>query len=120
MSTTQKNENTIKYKNHFWNYNTGPATPFETQNYILIQVAESYYRNGFSILEHKQYCDIEITHALTSGLFCATGAAEEPVDKQHFYLSLKNDNHRLFSRCSCRFQTLAIDVKDGPCLPLLN
>lgn len=120
MNTTQKNEQTTIYKSHFWNYNTGPAAPYETQNYTLVQVAESYYRNNFSIPEHKQCCDIEITHALTNGLFCAADDVEEPVDKQHFYLSLRNDNHRLYSRCSCRFQTLAIDVKDGPCLPLLR
>ena len=115
MNTTHKKANEITISNHFWDCSEGlPAAPVETQNYIIIQVAESYYKNHFSTPAHLQSCDLEITYALTNGLTCATDDLAEAVDKNECYLSFRNDCHELSSRRGCRFQTLAINFKDGP------
>lgn len=116
MNTTHKKPNEITISNHFWDCSAGlPTAPVETQNYIIIQVAESYYKSHFSTPDHLQSCDLEITYALTNGLTCATDDLAETVDKNECYLSFKNDCHELSSRRGCRFQTLAINFKDGPC-----
>lgn len=115
MNTTHKKTNEITISNHFWDCSAGlPTAPVETQNYIIIQVAESYYKNHFSTPGHLQSCDLELTYALTNGLICATDDLAETVDKNECYLSFKNDCHELSSRRGCRFQTLAINFKDGP------
>lgn len=116
MNTTHKKTNEITISNHFWDCSAGlPTAPVETQNYIIIQVAESYYKNHFSTPSHLQSCDLELTYALTNGLICATDEQTEAVDKNDCYLSFRNDCHELSSRRGCRFQTLAINFKDGPC-----
>ena len=69
MNTIRKKANTITISNHFWDCSAGlPTAPVETQNYIIIQVAESYYKNHFSTPGHLQSCDLELTYALTNGL----------------------------------------------------
>jgi len=116
MNTIRKKANTITISNHFWDCSAGlPTAPVETQNYIIIQVAESYYKSHFCTENHLQCCDLEITYALTNGLTCATDDLAETVDKNECYLSFRNDCHELSSRRGCRFQTLAINFKDGPC-----
>ena len=115
MNTTHKKTNEITISNHFWDCSAGlPTAPVETQNYIIIQVAESYYKNHFSTPSHLQSCDLELTYALTNGLICATDEQTEAVDKNECYLSFRNDCHELSSRRGCRFQTLAINFKNGP------
>lgn len=121
MSTTNKTPNTIKISNHFWDNSSGlPKSPVKTQNYTIIQVAESYYRNHFVTEGHLQCCDLEITYAMTNGLICSTDGVAEIVDKSQFYLSFKDDCHDLSSNHGCRFQTLAIDFNDGPCRDMLD
>lgn len=112
MNTIHKKANTITIWNHFWDCSAGlPTAPVETQNYIIIQVAESYYKSHFCTENHLQCCDLEITYALTNGLTCATDDLTETVDKNECYLSFRNDCHELSSRRGCRFQTLAINFK---------
>ena len=72
-------------------------------------------QSHFCTQNHLQSCDLELTYALTNGLVCATDNLAETVDKNECYLSFKNDCHELSSRRGCRFQTLAINFKDGPC-----
>lgn len=114
MNNIYKNEDSLIFQNAFFDFNTGNLiSPIKTQNYTVVQVAESFYRNKFMIEGHKQYCDLELTFPLTNGLICATNSKEEKVNKGEVYISFKGDYHTLWGRQSCRFQTLAINFNDG-------
>ncbi len=114
MNNIYKNEDSLIFQNAFFDFNTGKLiSPISTQNYTVVQVAESFYRNKFMIERHKQYCDLELTFPLTNGLICATNSKEEKVNKGEVYISFKGDYHTIWSRQSCRFQTLAINFNDG-------
>jgi len=121
MNAMNKTPDIPQLYNHFWNYTAGlPTAPVETQNYMILQVTESYYKNGFHTQNHLQCCDLEITYGLTNGLSCGADGTMETVDKSDIYLSFKGESHELTSSRSCRFQNLAIDFKDGPCSGMLE
>lgn len=114
MSNIYRNEDSLIFQNAFYDFSTGKLiSPVKTQNYTVVQVTESFYRNKFIIERHKQYCDIEITFPLTNGLVCATNGKEQKVNKNEAYISFKGDYHKLSSRQGCRFQTLAINFQNG-------
>lgn len=121
MKNIYKDENSIIFQNRFYDLSSGLLlSPIETQNYVIVQVAESYYGRSCSIDDHLQYCDLEITFPLTGGLNCSTHMVFEKLGKHEIYLSFQEDIHGLLIRKSCRFQTLAINFKAGPCHPLLD
>lgn len=121
METIYKNDDILIFQNRFYDLDTGLLrSPVETKQYIIVQVAESYYGNRFQIEEHQQYCDLEITFPLTNGLSCAVNGVWEKVPKNESYLSFQGDIHALFSRKNCRFQTIAVNMKDGPGRMLLQ
>lgn len=116
-----KNPDQRIFQNRFYDPETETLTgPIETQNYILVQVAESYYTHGFSIDDHRQICDLELTFSLMNGLLCSANGQVERVDKNGLHLCFRGETHGLTCKKSARFQTLAINFKDGPCLPLLQ
>ena len=94
-------------------------SPIETQNYTIIQVAESRYNQAFSIKKHRQLCDLEITFSHLNGLLSYTGDKSDRVDKDHAHVMFKGETHAVEGRRS-HFQTLAINFKAGPCLALLD
>ena len=115
-----KNHDQRIFQNRFFDFETKePLSPIETQNYTILQVAESNYTHGFSIENHRQFCDLELTFSYTGGLQCGANDVYETVDKYGLYLSFKGESHALKCRRRTRFQTLAINVKDGPCTTLL-
>ena len=121
MKNIYKSGNSLFFRNDFCNWETGELlSPIETQNYFIVQVTECYYNNSFIIKEHKQYCDLEITFPTTNGLSCSTNGKYEHVNKNEPYLSFRNENHEVASRNGCRFQTIAINFKDGPCFALFE
>lgn len=121
MGNIYKSSGFLIFKNEFCNWQTGELlSPIETQNYFVIQVTESYYNNNFVIKEHHQYCDLEITFPTTNSMFCTTDGVTQQVNKYETYLSFRDEQHEVGSRSGCRFQTLAINFKEGPCLPLLK
>ena len=121
MKKIYKTSNSLLFKNDFVDWITGELlAPIETQNYFIVQVAESYDNNNCSIKEHTQYCDLEITFPTTNGLFCATSGVYEQVSKHEVYLSFRGEAHDVLSRTGCRFQTIAINFKEGPCFTLLH
>lgn len=116
----QNNDRRI-FQNRFYDFETKALlSPIETQNYTIIQVAESYYTHDFFIDNHQQFCDLELTFSYINGLLCAANEVWETVDKHGLHLAFRGEIHALKSRRSARFQTLAINFKDGPCLPLLR
>lgn len=106
--------NSIVFQNAYFDFNSGEVlSPIQTENYFIMQVADSYYLNEFNISTHKQHFDLEITFAVTNGLFCKTDDKTEKLEKGNCYLSFKGENHSLFSKNGARFQTLAFNVKDA-------
>ena len=115
-----KNHDQRVFQNRFFDFETKELlSPIETQNYTILQVAESTYTHGFSIENHRQFCDLELTFSYTGGLQCRADDVWETVDKYGLYLSFKGENHALNCKKRARFQTLAVNIKDGPCMPLL-
>lgn len=113
MKTVDKSSESIVFQNRFYETATGELiSPIETQNYTIVQVTESYYNSGFSIGGHLQYCDLEITYALSDELYCSAEGVKEKLSKREAYLSFKGENHALWAAKSCRFQTLAINFKE--------
>lgn len=116
-----KNHDRRIFQNRFYDFESGTLlSPVETQNYTVIQVADSYYTHGFSIEDHRQVSDLELTFSHMNGLRCSADGKFETVDKHGVYLSFKGERHALNCRRRCRFQTLAINFKDGACLALLQ
>lgn len=115
-----KNNDRRIFQNRFYDFATKALlSPVETQNYTIIQVTESYYSNEFFIKSHQQFCDLELTFSHINGLMCAVNGGWETVDKHGLHLAFNGEDHALKSRRSARFQTLAINFKNGSCLPLL-
>ena len=112
MKRFYKDNHSIIFQNDFCNWSTGELlSPIETQNYFIVQVTESYYNNSFIITPHKQYCDLEITFPTTNGLFCGTGKDLIQLNKYESYLSFRDEQHQIYSKNGCRFQTLAVNFK---------
>lgn len=121
MKNIHKSQDALIFQNKFYDSATGQLlSPIELQNYTIIQVTESNYLKSFTIEPHFQYCDLEITLPLTNGLVCQANGIDAQVNKHALFMCFSGDTHMLYSRRSCRFQTLAINVKPGPCRPILE
>ncbi len=113
-----KNKTLSSYVVHkdYINFSTGELlSPIKTQNYFLVQVADSYYVHGGKIKDHRQFCDVEITQVTHNKIRSATNGINCTVNKSDCYLSLNDDLHNISHDGNCRFQTLAFNVKtDSP------
>lgn len=110
------------FQNIFFDMENGALmTPVQTQNYIVIQVADSYYLSDFEIKNHRQYCDLEVTFVTFGNLVCVTDGIAEKMKKDDAYISFSGDRHALFSKSRARFLTLAINIKpDTPAGDILT
>lgn len=109
------------FQNRFYDFKTNQLlSPVETQNYTVIQVAESHYNHGFVTEDHRQICHLELTFSLMNGLMCSADGEMEKLEKHGVYLSFQGERHSLKSRKSASFWTLAINFKEGPCGRLLR
>lgn len=121
MKKIQRNENSIILTNELQDFKTGRLLSIaETQNFVIIQVADSFFGGGFVTPAHTQECDLEITYSLTNRLFCSTDGIKQKIEKNEAYLSYKGDIHELSGTKGCRFKTLAINIKEGQCTKLFN
>lgn len=115
MKKIYRNKDSIVFANELQDFESGRYLPIaETQNFVIIQVADSYFGNSFLTPDHRQECDLEITYSLTNRLFCSTDGVEQKVGRNEAYLSYRGDVHGLSSVRGCRFKTLAFDIKEGP------
>lgn len=106
--------NELIFQNRFYDIKSGePIQAVKTQNYTVFQVADSFYQSYFSIDEHQQPCDFEITQVLHGSIVCKTENRPLRMEKGEGYVSLKSDIHSLYAKNSCRFQTLAISVDEN-------
>lgn len=113
MKKIFRNESSVIFKDEFLDFETGALlSPVETKNYTILQVADSFYGSRFCIPNHLQHCDLELTLSLGNGLSCAKNDKWQKLNKYDIYLSFRGDMHSLKSNIGCRFQTLAINLKE--------
>ncbi len=116
MKTKFADGKSVVFKNDFLDYISGQLlSPIETQNYLLLQSADSYFLNDFICKEHTQYCDLELTFVVYGSLLSYTNGDFEKVEKGEVYLSFRGEKHIVTSKDGARFQTLAIDLKNESC-----
>lgn len=112
MKHTIRNRYSVIFKDEFWNYRTGALlSPVETQSYTIIQVADSYFVGPFTVAEHVQHCDLEITFSLSNGLCTSTNGSAHMRNRYDIDLSYKDETHALQSKKGGRYQTIAINFK---------
>ena len=95
-------------------------THIKTQNYVILQVAESYFNNSFHFKQHLQHCDLELTYPLTNGMICIIDGKTERLNRHDIHISFRDENHELSSSRKCRYQTLALNFKAGSCFSMLE
>ena len=118
MAEIIKDKRFLIMQNAFVDWATGALlSPVETEHYTIVQVAESYFIGGFDPHAHRQLCDLEITQVLTGAVTSSADGREERTEKNGAYISLRGEEHWLYSKSSCRFLTLAINFKE-PMQPL--
>ncbi len=122
MRYKKSTENLIVFQNKFYDEVSGtPTAPVVTQNYEIVQGADSYYLSTFEINAHKQYCDFEITFCLSNKMQVSTDQISEILSKNDCYLSFSGDIHTLNSPSVTRFLTYAFNVKkDSPIFELFQ
>lgn len=122
MKYSNITEKLIVFQNKFYQDDSGKVTdPIVTQNYQIIQVADSYYLSAFNIDEHYQFCDIEITYVLYNSLLCFSEGVWAPIAQNEAYISLRGEKHALGSDGKCRFITIAFNInEESPCRALMN
>lgn len=112
MARIYKDKRSLIVQNAFLDFSTGELlSPIETAGYTVVQVAESYFIGGFSMHEHRQHCDLEITLPITGSLVSSADGRAERVPKNHVYVSFGGEMHGLAAGSSCRFLTLALNAK---------
>ena len=113
MAKIYKDKRSLIVQNAFLDFQTGELrSPIETAGYTVVQVAESYFIGGFSMHEHRQHCDLEITLPITGSLVSSADGKAERVPKNHVYVSFGGEMHGLSAGSSCRFLTLALNAKE--------
>ena len=114
MARIYKDKRCLIVQNTFVDWKTGELlSPIETADYTIVQVAESSFIGGFETGKHTQLCDLELTIPLIGALTCFADEESERVEKNGVYLSFKGEKHRLYSKSSCRFLTLAVNFKSS-------
>lgn len=112
MKTKFTDGKSVLFRNDFLDYSSGQLlSPIETQNYYLLQSADSYYLNDCNVGTHTQYCDLELTYVLYGSLRSFANNNVEKVEKGEVYLSFRDEQHLVESKTAVRFQTLAINFK---------
>ena len=114
MPSVYKDKRCLIVQNAFLDFQSGDLlSPVETEHYTIVQVAESYFIGGLEPHAHRQLCDLEITLVLTGAVISSADEREERVEKNGAYISFRDEEHRLYSKSSCRFLTLAINFKEA-------
>ena len=114
MARIHRDKRSLIVDSTFVNWKTGElVSPVETDDYTVIQVAESCFIGGFETGAHRQLCDLEMTLVLTGSLISSADGRYEKVEKNSAYLSFRGEMHSLYSKTSCRFLTLAVNFKES-------
>ncbi len=84
---------------------------FETKNYSIYQIGNTYYLYGGTIPQHKQAFTFEFTFAESGSAIIYTNNTPYPIKKGDIFISLKDEMHKIEATDSFRFSYFAIDVK---------
>ena len=123
MRCNEVKENVIHSYHRFYNLENGSLIdPIETQNYLIVQVGDTFTFSPLTTGNHIQYCDIEISYLVNDvKLQSKTNDVGVELSKDDAYLSLKDELHDISCETHCRFQTLAVNVKaDSPHFAILQ
>lgn len=122
MKTPDLTDKSIIFQNMFYDFSSGKIkNSIKTPNYNIVQVADSFYLSNFTIGNHRQFCDVEITYVIYNQMDIYTNNIKDVLHQSDLYISLKNDNHRLKSNTHCRFITIAFNFNNNTHYkPLLN
>ena len=112
MKFTRVTDKEILFQNCFYRDDV-LIDPIITQNYRIIQAADSHYLSDFAISEHRQVCDVEITYVQYNEMKISIGSDAAVCKRGDTHLVFKGETHGLIGVGSCRFQTLAFDILEG-------
>ena len=96
-----------KYYSAFNEY----SDPVETENFLLYQVGDAFYYNGWLIGKHEQYFDIELSIAVQNAAMFYTGGCGTELKRSEIYVSLKGEMHGIEANNTFRYQYFAFDIK---------
>ena len=116
------NQRSYSYEKNFYDYKAGKVlNPLVTQNYKIIQVADTFRNANLLHQDHRQLCDVEFTFVCLNAVECSIGGVGTKVFENEIYVALKKEMHRLQSESSCKFLTIAFDFKkSSPYYPFLS
>ncbi len=85
--------------------------PFDTKNYSVYQIGDTYYLYGGTIPQHKQAFTFEFTFVENGNALIYTNNTPCSVKKGDIFISLKDELHKIVANDTFRFSYFAIDVK---------
>ena len=101
------------FDNTFFNITDGKMiNPLETEEFSVIQAVDSRYFYRLTIPEHTQYPDIELTAVVDGTLENFADGATLPLQKGECALSFRGERHALSAHNTCRFLTIAFNLKN--------
>ena len=104
----------VVFQNAFYNMSSGELiNPVHTQNYSIVQVADSYYPSELHIIPHTQCCDAEITLVVYGSMKIKADKTAAELKRGEAHLCFFGESHELICRSGVRFQTLAFNVAPG-------
>lgn len=112
MKYTLVTDKHVLFQNQFYSGDV-LIDPIITQNYRIIQAADSHYLSDFAIREHRQVCDIEITYVHYNEMNISSSGVNTVCKRGSAHVAFRGDTHELSSGTSCRFLTVAFDVLQG-------
>ena len=101
------------FDNTFFNVTDGKIIdPLETEEFSVIQAVDSRYFYRLKIPEHVQYPDIELTAVVDGSLVNFADGVSVPLQKGECALSFRGEKHALTAHSTCRFLTIAFNLKN--------
>lgn len=101
------------FDNTFFDITDGKIeNPLETEEFSVIQAVDSRYFYRLTIPEHMQYPDIELTAVVDGALVNFADGVSLPLQKGECALSFRGEKHALSAHNTCRFLTIAFNLKN--------
>lgn len=112
MKYTLVTDEHVLFQNSFYSGDV-LIDPIITQNYRIIQAADSHYLSDFTISAHQQVCDVEITYIHYNEMNISSSGENAACKRGSAHIAFRGDMHGLSGSTSCRFLTVAFDVLEG-------
>ena len=111
----------IFQKNYYDVMDSTEFAPIVTDNFMVMQVGDSFYLKSLEQPIHMQLFDLELTVPVRNTAFTCAGEVTTKLEKNDVFLSFKDELHQVKSRNNFRFQYIAFDVrKNSPLYPLFT